>query len=595
MSEFDIIIRNGTIIDGQRTPRFVGDVAIRNGEVVRITGSGGLSKQSAKEIVDATGLVVAPGFIDLHTHFDAQIFWDPYCSIGGWHGVTSVVIGNCGFGLAPCTPENRERAMLALTRNEAISLPAMKEGLPWDWESFPEYMDSVQRTPKGVNVISYIGLAPIFAATMGGFDAAKGRRPNASELAQMKAIISDAMDAGACGISAQHLGENTLQRDYDGTPMITDYMHIDDFCELASVLKEKGYGAIQTNGLNEEECEALCEASGATLIFNAIALECDQHGMKTEGWREWIRWADDANQRGYRVTPQTIITGIDYQFTFEDWNMYDYSPLWRDICLGTSEEKLTKMQDPERRKALRKEFDDIKAINANEMAAATSAIQFNTLDSTSVIMVENEDLREYEGMTIREIAEKENRHPVDVMLDIAIEDDLLTTFATPPNEYNLKDMQELLEAKHTLPGMSDGGAHMKFSWLGRYGTEYLVNWVRKHGLVDLEYAHWHLSAAPAAAAGFQNRGMIKLGAPADIIVYDYENLGWEDVKKVYDQPAGDWRRVSKGIGYRHIIVNGVTTFIDGECTDQTPGELLRNSQIGNARPDSRADAELASA
>lgn len=576
MSDFDIIIKGGTIVDGLRTPRFVGDVGIKDGKVARISGVGGLAKQTADQVIDAEGLIVAPGFVDLHTHFDAQIFWDPYCTIGGWHGVTSVVIGNCGFGLAPCPPEMRERAMLTLTRNEAISLPAMQEGLPWNWETFPEYMDSVEKTPKGVNVVSYVGLAPIFAQVMGGFDKAKGRRPNAEEMAEMKRIISEAMDAGACGISAQHLGETTLQRDFDGTPMITDLMHMDDFVELASVLKEKGRGAIQTNGVTPEECERLCEASGATLIYNAIALECDQHGMKTEGWREWLTWADEANQRGYRVTPQIIITGIDYEFTFEDWNMYDFSPLWRDLCMGTPEERKAKMADPSRRQALRDEFDGIKTIDANEMAAATSAIQFNTLDTTSVILVENEELRGYEGMTIREIADKENKHPVDVMLDIAVADDLLTTFATPPNELNPNDMQVMLKAAHTLPGLSDGGAHMKFAWLGRYGTEYLVEWVRKHKLVDLEYAHWHLSAAPAAAAGLFDRGVIRVGSPADIIVYDFDNLGWTPVTKVYDQPAGDWRRVSKGVGYRYIIVNGEVTFIDGECTNKTPGQLLRH-------------------
>lgn len=576
MSDFDYIIKGGTIVDGLRTPRFVGDVGIKDGKVAAVTGGGGLSMKTADEIIDADGLIVAPGFVDLHTHFDAQIFWDPYCSIGGWHGVTSVVIGNCGFGLAPCAPEDRDRAMLALTRNEAISLPAMQAGLPWDWETFPEYMDSVERTPKAVNVISYVGLAPIFAKVLGGFDDAKGQRPNKEQFDEMKAIIAEAMDAGACGISAQHLGMNTLQRDYDGTPMITDYMDIEDFCELSTVLKEKGRGAIQTNGWGPEDCEKLCEASGSTLIFNAIALECDQHGMKADGWRDWIDWADDANQRGLRVTPQTIITGIDYEFTFEDWNMYDFSALWRDICLGTVEERKAKMADPARRQPLRDEFDAIKIIDANEMAAATAAVQFNTLDSTSVVTVENESLLEYEGMTIAEIAAKEGKHPVDVMLDIAVADDLLTTFATPPNEYNTDDMKTLLKARHTLPGMSDGGAHTKFSWLGRYGTEYLVNWVRKHKLVDLEYAHWHLSAAPAAAAGFQDRGMIKVGAPADILVYDFDNLGWTPVIKAHDLPAGDWRRISNGVGYRYIIVNGQVTVRDGECTNQMSGQLLRH-------------------
>ncbi|HEY8385025.1 MAG TPA: amidohydrolase family protein, partial [Porticoccaceae bacterium] len=499
------------------------------------------------------------------------------CTIGGWHGVTSVVIGNCGFGLAPCRPEMRERAMLALTRNEAISYPAMEEGLPWDWQTFPEYMDSVERTAKGVNVLSYVGLAPVMAHVMGGVEEAKARRPTREELDQMKAIISEAMDAGACGISAQRLGENTLQRDYDGTPMITDLMHIDDFVELATVLKEKGRGAIQCNGVSMEECERLCEASGGTLIYNAIALECDQHGMKADGWEKWVMWADETNRKGHRVTPQIIVTGVDYEFTLEDWNMYDFSPLWRDLCLGTVEERLEKMKDLSRRPALREEFDKVhEMIGQATETAATSAIQFNTLADNTVVLCEDEALEKYEGMTIRAIAEQEGRHPVDVMLDIAVADGLRTTFATPPNKLNPRDMKKLLTAPHTIPGMSDGGAHMKFSWLGRYGTEYITHWVRSENLVDLEYAHWHLSAVPAASAGLLNRGVINVGSPADIIVYDYDNLGWTPVEKVYDLPAGDWRRVSKGVGYEYTIVNGQITFVGSEPTGKIPGKLLRH-------------------
>lgn len=577
MSEFDIVIKNGTIIDGRRTPRFKGDIGIKDGLVAAITGANGLSPQRGAEVIDAEGLIVAPGFVDLHTHFDAQIFWDPYCTIGGWHGVTSVVIGNCGFGLAPCRPEMRERAMLALTRNEAISYPAMEEGLPWDWQTFPEYMDSVERTAKGVNVLSYVGLAPVMAHVMGGVEEAKARRPTREELDQMKAIISEAMDAGACGISAQRLGENTLQRDYDGTPMITDLMHIDDFVELATVLKEKGRGAIQCNGVSMEECERLCEASGGTLIYNAIALECDQHGMKADGWEKWVKWADETNRKGHRVTPQIIVTGVDYEFTLEDWNMYDFSPLWRDLCLGTVEERLEKMKDLSRRPALREEFDKVhEMIGQATETAATSAIQFNTLADNTVVLCEDEALEKYEGMTIRAIAEQEGWHPVDVMLDIAVADGLRTTFATPPNKLNPRDMKKLLTAPHTIPGMSDGGAHMKFSWLGRYGTEYITHWVRSENLVDLEYAHWHLSAVPAASAGLLNRGVINVGSPADIIVYDYDNLGWTPVEKVYDLPAGDWRRVSKGVGYEYTIVNGQITFVGSEPTGKIPGKLLRH-------------------
>jgi N-acyl-D-aspartate/D-glutamate deacylase len=584
MTDYDIIIRGGTIIDGQRSPRYKGDIGIKDGKVAAITGKGGLSKKTGKKILDAEGLIVAPGFVDLHTHYDAQVFWDPYCTTGGWHGVTSVVIGNCGFGLAPVTPALRDRAMLALTRNEAVSYPAMKAGLPWTWETFPQYMDAIQKTPKGVNILTYVPLSPVIAYVMGGVDAAKQRRPNADELARMKALIAEAMDAGACGISAQLLGANSLQRDYDGSPTVTDSMHFDDFLEICSVLKDIGRGAVQVLGLTPEQTERVCEASGSMVIYNVVALECDQHGMKTEGaWEGFTDWMESANQRGLRVGAQAVITGIDYEFTFEDWSLYDYSEHWRDLCLGSSAEKLEKMRDPVRRAAVRREYDELIASlklpfnpEAGKEMAATPLMQYCTVAENSVTLVEREDLQHYEGMTIRQIAAKENKHPCDAILDIAVADELRTTFATPAVQYNLEEMQKLLLKPHTIPGISDGGAHMKFAWFGRYPTEYLVNYVRKHKLVDLEYAHWHLSAVPALYAGLNDRGTIRIGAPADIVVYDFEGLGWTETEKAYDMPAGDWRRITKGIGYTYIVVNGEVTFVDGECTGNTPGVLLRH-------------------
>ena len=584
MSEFDIIIRGGMIIDGQRTPRYRGDIGIKDGRVQSITGAGGLSKKTAAREIDAEGLNVAPGFVDLHTHYDAQIFWDPYCTTSGWHGVTSLVIGNCGFGLAPVREGERERAMQALTRNEAISYDAMTAGLKWDWETFPEFMDAIARTPKGVNVLTYIPLSPLIAYVMGGVDAAKQRRPSKDEMGRIKQLISDAMDAGACGISSQMLGDTSVQRDYDGTPNVTDIMHLDDFAEMVSVLKDKGRGAVQVLGLTPEQTERVCEASGANVIYNVLALECDQHGMKTEGsWESFTDWMEDANQRGLKVSAQAVTTGIDFTFTFEDWNLYDFSPHWRDLCMGTTAEKIEKMQDPARRAAVRKEYDEVANLTREQIesgldndVAATALVQFRTVGDNTVVMVDNDDLVKYEGMTIRQIAAEENKHVCDVILDIAVADELLTTFATPPNNYDRTDMEKLLKKPHTIPGISDGGAHMKFSAFGRYGTEYLVNFVREEKMVDLEYAHWHLSAIPAQYAGLHDRGVIRVGAPADILIYDFEQLGWTDAEKAFDLPAGDWRRITKGIGYRYTLVNGEVTFVDGESTGATPGHLLRN-------------------
>ena len=180
MAAFDRVIKGGTLIDGLRTPRFVADVGIRDGRIARI---GSVDESEAAEVLDARGLIVAPGFVDLHTHYDSQVFWDPYCTMSGWHGVTSVAIGNCGFGFAPCKPEYRERSMLTMERNEAVRARTMAEGMPWDWESYPEFLDSLERTPKGVNLLSYVGLNPLMSYVM-GHEGAKGRSATEAERAE---------------------------------------------------------------------------------------------------------------------------------------------------------------------------------------------------------------------------------------------------------------------------------------------------------------------------------------------------------------------------------------------------------------------------
>ena len=580
MADFDIIIRGGMIIDGQRTPRYKGDLGIKGGKVTSITGAGGLSGKSADKDIDADGLIVAPGFVDLHTHYDAQIFWDPYCTTGGWNGVTTAVIGNCGFGLAPVKKEDRKRAMLSLTRNEAISYSAMEAGVTWTWETFPEFMDALENTPKGINILTYVPLSPLISYVMGGMEAAKKRRPDVAEIEKMKQLIAEAINAGACGISAQRLGANSVQRDYDTTPNVTDIMHIDDFVEICSVLKGLGRGVVQVLGLTPAETERVCEASGALVIFNAVTIECDQHGMKSgEAWEELADWVADANKRGLLVCAQTVTTGVDYSFTFEDWSLYDYSPYWRELLLGSTAERLSKMQDPDRRNALRNEYDELmlrlsKPVSPTDFAP-TAQLQYATVADNAVALVECEDLEHYEGMTIRQIAAKESKHVCDAILDIAVADALRTTFTTPPTHYKPEDIKKLITKPHTVPGISDGGAHLKFSWFGRYGTEYLVKYVRETNMVDLEYAHWHLSAIPARYAGIQDRGSIHVGGAADILVYDFDELGWTEVEKVRDLPAGDWRRITRGVGYRYTIVNGCITMVDSADTGATPGKFLR--------------------
>ncbi len=202
MAEFDTLIKGGMVIDGSRSPRYRGDIAIKDGVIAEI---GHIEAHRATKVLDADGMIVAPGFVDLHTHYDAQVFWDPYCSISSWHGITTVVIGNCGFGFAPVAPEARERSMLSMTRVEAIPLASMQAGMPWDWETFPEYMDSVERTPKAMNIVPYVPISPILISVLGLEDAKAGRLPTDAEHAEMCRLLNESMDAGACGWSAQRL------------------------------------------------------------------------------------------------------------------------------------------------------------------------------------------------------------------------------------------------------------------------------------------------------------------------------------------------------------------------------------------------------
>src|SRR5262252_734310 len=273
MGDLDIQIKGGTVVDGTRVPRYQADVWIKNGKIVQI---GGRAPGFAKKVIDAHELIVAPGFVDLHTHYDAQIRWDPYCTISGWHGVTSLVLGNCGFGFAPCKPEFRDRSMLTMTRTEAIPYASMKAGINWDWETIPQYLDSLDGAPKGVNCIQYMPTASLMTYVM-GLEAAKTRPATEAERAEMARILDEGMDAGLCGFSIQRLGPNSVQADFDGTPMVTDTMADDDILALAEVLRDRGEGFIQiTQGTGHmrrdlDFVQQLAAVSGRPIIHNAIA------------------------------------------------------------------------------------------------------------------------------------------------------------------------------------------------------------------------------------------------------------------------------------------------------------------------------------
>jgi len=574
MAEYDIHIKGGTVVDGTRAPRYHGDVWIRDGKVAQI---GGRAPGFAKKTIDADGLIVAPGFVDLHTHYDAQIRWDPYCTISGWHGVTSLVLGNCGFGFAPCKPEFRERSMLTMTRTEAIPYSAMKEGMHWDWETIPEYMDSLARAPKGVNCIQYMPTASLMTYVM-GLEAAKSRVATEQERAEMARLLDEGMDAGLCGFSIQRLGKDSIQADFDGSPMVTDTMCDEDIFNLARVLRARDEGFMEiTQGTDDVRrdlhfIETLAATAQRPILYQAIV----PTRTDPEIHRRSMRWIARSRAKGLPIYGQAATVRSGFAFTLEHWNLYDASPAWRALTTGTTEEKMAKMRDPELRAAVIRETDEadrrLKALQAGVGGAPKHLI---------VQWVDNhEELEKYVGKALGQIGAEEGKHPVEVMLDLSLATNLKAEFLGPNRGINADYMAEIInDSPYTFPGVSDGGAHTKFVTGGAFTTDFLRWLVRDEQKITLEEAHYRLSALPAHAAGFKNRGTLREGAHADVVVYDLKGLDVDPdwVGEIaHDFPGGEWRRVQRAHGYRSIIVNGQETFAEGKCTGATPGQLVRN-------------------
>jgi len=571
VAAYDLVIKGGTIIDGLRTPRYKADVAIAGGKVVQI---GRVSASEGREVADASGKVVAPGFVDLHTHYDSQVFWDPWCTMSGWHGVTSVVIGNCGFGFAPCRPADRDRAMLSLSRNEAVPLKTMRAGMPWDWVTFPEFLDSVGRTPKGVNIMSLVPLAPLYAY-VAGVDNAKAYRVTDDQLEAMCRLLVEGMEAGGCGFSAQIAGElGNVQLDYDGTPMVTDCMTDREVVAFSRAMGSMGRGVAQLTG--ELDIAALmARESGRPIIWNALLADgaLNQHGRPQYSHRDKLAELASLNEEeGLRVFAQALTTNFVSEFTLEDYNLADTIPCWREACLGTVEEKLVKFADPVRRQAMK----EVHEARGGLFGAGYDLTEIDIHWISSDVPGAQELKERYEGFSVGEVAAREGKHEIDAFLDVAVAGQLRVGFATPMLVTPPESMKEIATSPVALPGVSDGGAHTKFVTTARYPTEMLGYWVREHEIMSLEDAHWRLAYYPAMAVGLKGRGFLAEGAPADVVVYDPDTIDSLPQERVWDYPAGEWRLIQKARGYERIVVNGTTTFVDGECTGATPGKLLRH-------------------
>ena len=554
MPEYDLVIRGGTVVDGTGLPRIRADVGIKNGRVAMVSGR--IAAGGAKEL-DASGCIVAPGAIDLHTHYDAQLNWDPYASLSGWFGVTSLTVGQCGFGFAPTRPEDRDLNMRMMNRIEAIPLESMRQGMRWDWETFPEYMDSLDKQGLGVNVGALVPFSPLRGYVLGMMEARERTSVTESELNQMKQILHDSMKAGAFGISAD---KNLEDRPEDGGWLPSHVASKEEFLGLARVMREFGVGQIGwTIGISDDRPEQrdmlaeMVRISGRPLH---VVLGDD----------EGYEWLEQMRQEGLPILAQQGSVPTIAEFKLSEYNLFDYMPNWVQPLVGTKEERIAKLSEDGIRDGMKKDV-----IDRPHPRTDWAQVQ--------VVEVALERNLKYEGLSIADIATAEGKHPLDAFLDIALDEDLETEFAHPADAAGRDEARaERLSNPFVHISVSDGGAHTRFLVNSVWPVYFLAHWIRDYGLMSLEQGHQKMSALPAWFSDMKNRGTLRVGDYADIMIYNMDELGllYDKPRFETDFPGGEKRLVQKPTGMRYIIVNGAVTFIDNECTGALPGKLLRS-------------------
>jgi N-acyl-D-amino-acid deacylase len=567
--EFDLLIRNGLIVTGDRTPAFRADIGVTGG---RIAAIGPLPRHSGREVFDADGLVVAPGAVDLHTHFDAQLFWDPYLTPVGWHGATTVVMGNCGYGLAPTRPSARDAAMRSMEAAEQIPQSVTREGVPWNWETFPEYLQSVERAPKALEIAALFPLSPALIEVLGPERAKAGDLPSADEHKRLRHLVREAFDAGAIGVSAhRHPTVKHLQRDYDGSPFPTDVMHDETMLEVGDEVRHQGRGFLQyTQGFSPDFdfIDKLASCAGQPVLWNALGAGPggEAFGQRLPAAGDALAWLTRSRSRGLRIFGHSGAAHFGQNEFTAVWNVEPHgvgaliagSPTFEKVLFGGDEESRHKLLgDP--------------AVRA-EMRADLSP----QLGRLVLFRGASERSRSLEGQRLEDAAAETGSDLVDLFCDVLIADQSRTEFGQRPAT-ELRWLKEVVEDPFTLIGMSDGGAHQTVMASGPPTTSAITGWSRDLGWLSLEEVHWRISGLPSHIAGLYDRGLLSPGRRADIMVYDYEHLTTLPSEVVLDRPGNAWRRVNRAHGYHAVYVGGERIIADDEQTGSTPGSLVRHT------------------
>ena len=567
----DLVIENGTVIDGSGGPRYRADVGVKAGRIVEI----GRIRGSATERIDAEGHIVSPGFIDGHTHMDAQVAWDQLGSCSCWHGVTSVVMGNCGFALAPCQPGEREWIARCLEAVEDIPVEAMMNGIDWTWETFPDYLDQVAQLPKAINYSAFIGHSALRMYVMG--QRALSEVANEDDLRNMGAAVEEALQVGAVGLSTSRA---TTHITPEGSPIasrIADWSEID---YLVGALAKRNQGIFQigpdmSGGEAHQKflkrLQKVALDSGRPIMFGTLST---QQGIDPYPWQEQVRYIDETVAAGGRMYGQTTTRPIIALFSLKSYLPFDNLPAWQVLRDLPIDEQRQRFADPEIRSALVAAEATMKPRDGEFQGGGAATTDPKKPDYSNLFALRGVD---WDDPTVEELSKKTGQHPVEVMLDLMIgnEDQL---FVQPLVNEAPADVLGMLQHPRTLATFSDSGAHVCQEMGSSLQTHLLNYWVRQKQAFSLEQAVRMLTFDNASAFEFNDRGLLRPGYRADVVVFDADTIRPCLPTVETDLPGGARRLVQKADGIAATVVNGAVTFRHGASTGVYPGQLIRANQ-----------------
>ena len=561
---YDLVIKNGTLIDGSGMARYRADVAVHRGKIAAI----GRIRDSAKDVVDAEGHVVSPGFIDGHTHMDAQIFWDPIGTSSCYHGITTAVMGNCGFTLAPCAAKDKHMVVRNLQRAEDIPPAAMEAGIQWSWTTYPEYLAALEALPKGINYASYVGHSAIRTFVMG--DRAFEQGASEDDLRAMEQHVRDAINAGAVGFTTSRSPSHETP---EGLPVASRQATWDEVRRLVGVMGDLNAGLFEIAGEGVDRnagdpgvrewhtrLRDLAVESGRPITFGVF-------GRRTSPgtWKKYLELLDETAAMGGRMFAQAHSRSLSALLSFKTQMPFDRLPVWKELRALPLEEQKRKLRDP----ALRQKLIETSGMNDGRKAVGTEA---RPADYDWLFVF---DTVEGPHRSVAEVARERGQHPAETMIELSLEKDLDLFFLQPVANEDQDAALEIMRHPRTVTTFSDSGAHVSQLMDSSLQTHLLAHWVRKQQAFTLEKAVSMLTLVPATLWGFHDRGLIREGMAADMVVFDPDTIVAEMPEVVDDLPAGARRLVQRARGMKATVVNGEVLLRDGKHTGALPGRLLR--------------------